>query len=254
MEDYGDPEKISGIQLTPNDYEDILSDDYEDDDTVTLGHIQLQRQRETLHYLRLIEHEMPKLVAYRKPFIRPTPETPLVVRSISYGGEPHPATAKRVVTVAVDDLPLKSEDAIHRFKLLAGPRWSPRPPADGGISNLEEWGNGYVKIACESFPDPEMNLRWASDVVNRLLKEANAPSSDKFRDVPLDLRHIFAKARKAKRGEHLRGRLYQRPTKHDFPQEWLPQLPEEPEEAEDIEQDVSQPQSEGREELLPRLL
>ncbi len=81
-----------------------------------------------------------------------------------------------------------------------------------------------------------------------------APSSDKFRDVPLDLRHIFAKARKAKRGEHLRGRLYQRPTKHDFPQEWLPQLPEEPEEAEDIEQDVSQPQSEGREELLPRLL
>ncbi len=75
MEDYGDPEKISGIQLTPNDYEDILSDDYEDDDTVTLGHIQLQRQRETLHYLRLIEHEMPKLVgalttlSSRRPFL-----------------------------------------------------------------------------------------------------------------------------------------------------------------------------------------
>lgn len=177
--------------ITEDLLEDILEDPYDGDDTVSAGHMMLQQQRETLHYLRLIEHEMPKLVgpscmifrclsffsdtlaAYRKPFIPPTSATPLVVRSLGYGGEPHPATNKRVVVVAVDDLPLKDEAAIHRIKLLAGPRWAPRPPSDGGFSNLDNWGNGYIKISCENFPKPEMNLSWASDTLDRLIQEAN---------------------------------------------------------------------------------
>ncbi|KAK0198202.1 mitochondrial ribosomal subunit protein-domain-containing protein [Armillaria mellea] len=207
--------------ITEDLLEDILEDPYDGDDTVSAGHMMLQQQRETLHYLRLIEHEMPKLPTGNHSFL-PTSATPLVVRSLTYGGEPHPATNKRVVVVAVDDLPLKDEAAIHRIKLLAGPRWAPRPPSDGGFSNLDNWGNGYIKISCENFPKPEMNLSWASDTLDRLIQEANRPGKNKLDDVPLDLRHIYARARKAKKGEHLRGRIYARPTIHDFPKEWLP--------------------------------
>lgn len=42
--------------------EDMLDYDFDDDDTTSAGHLMLREQRQTLHYLRLIEHEMPKLV------------------------------------------------------------------------------------------------------------------------------------------------------------------------------------------------
>ena len=37
----------------------------------------------------------------------------------------------------------------------------------------------------------------------------------------MDLRHVYAKSLKAKKGEHLRGRVLNKPTLRDFPQEWL---------------------------------
>lgn len=52
---------------------------------------------------------------------------------------------------------------------------------------------------------------------------------NKVADVPLDTRHLDAKARKAKKGEHVRGRGGIRPSIRDFPQEWLPTLPVETE-------------------------
>ena len=82
-------------------------------------------------------------------------------------------TIKRVVVAALDELPLKNENALHKFKLLAGPRWTPVPPADAGVSDLADWGNGFIKISCEDFPKPSMNLKWASDTLNRLISEAN---------------------------------------------------------------------------------
>ncbi|KAL0575825.1 37S ribosomal protein S24, mitochondrial [Marasmius crinis-equi] len=226
--------------LDDEDMEELLADEYDDDDSASAGHMMLREHRQTLYYLRLIEHEMPKLVgpyshrrrnllvhmpnlplsAFRKPF-EPLKSDALIVRSIDYGGEDHPAIKKRVVTVAVDSLPLRDQDAVHKFKLLAGPRWTLRPPTDGGVSGLENWGNGFVKISCEDFPQPSQNLKWISDTLDKLIEEANDPK-DKFKDVPLEIRHIYSKARKAKKGEHLRGRLYDRPTIHDFPQEWLP--------------------------------
>ncbi|KAJ7225602.1 mitochondrial ribosomal subunit protein-domain-containing protein [Mycena pura] len=199
----------------------MLDAPYHDDDTVAAGHLMLQHQRQVLYYLRLIEHEMPKLVAYRKPFI-PPPDAPLVVRSFDYGGEEHPATAKRAIVAAVNSLPLMDKDAIHRIKVLAGPRWTPHPPADGGISGLEEWKDGYIKIACEDFPQPAMNLKWASDTVDRLVAHANNPKLD-LKNVPVDLRHVYAKARKAKKGEHRRSRALSRPSILDFPLEWIPE-------------------------------
>ncbi|ESK97989.1 mitochondrial ribosomal small subunit component [Moniliophthora roreri MCA 2997] len=216
-------EDESDTQFDMNDVrwaEQELESDYLDDDTVSAGHIMLSEHRQTLHYLRLIEHEMPKLVLYRKPF-KPLKSDCLIVRSVSYGGEEHPVTAKRVVTVAVDDLPLKNAAAVHKFKLLAGPRWTIRPPTDGGVSGIAEWGNGFVKISCEDFANPEQNLKWISDRLDIMIKEANT-LDETFKDVPLDIRHMYSKARKAKKGEHLRGRLFNRPTIRDFPQEWLP--------------------------------
>lgn len=113
------------------------------------------------------------LPAYRKPFIPPTSAAPLIVRSLDYQGEPHLATIKRVVVVAVDHLPLRTPQAIHKFKLLAGPRWTPNPPTDAGVAKGEPWGNGYIKISCEDLPRPEMNLKWASDTLDKLVAEAN---------------------------------------------------------------------------------
>ncbi|KZT75117.1 hypothetical protein DAEQUDRAFT_807362 [Daedalea quercina L-15889] len=203
-----------------------LDDSTEDDmaswdpDASSGGHLRLQQQRRILHYWRLIEHEMPNLVAYRKPFVPPSPSTPLVVRSITYGGEDHPATLKRTIVAPVARLPLKDKAAIHKFKLLAGPRWTLEPPMNSGISPVEDNAeHGYFTISCEDFPMPAQNLKWASDALDRLLTEANN-TKDSFEDVPLDTRHIEAKKRKERKGDHLRGRV--RPSIKDFPKEWLP--------------------------------
>lgn len=80
---------------------------------------------------------------------------------------------KRVLTVAVSQLPLKDKRAIYKFRLLAGVRWTPTPPKDSGINLGENGEHGYVKIACEDFPEPAMNLKWVSDRLDDLIKEAN---------------------------------------------------------------------------------
>ncbi|KAF8632587.1 hypothetical protein AX15_001794 [Amanita polypyramis BW_CC] len=213
--------KLDGLFSSDSAF-DLLDDDFDSDDASSAGHLMLREQRQALYYLRLIEHEMPKLVAFRKPFIPPTTETPVIVRSIDYAGEEHPATAKRVIVVPVDQLPLKNDDAVHKLKLLAGSRWTPNPPVDAGVSGLELWDNGYIKISCEDFPKPAQNLKWASDTLDRLVAEANSSKGDKFCDIPVDMRHVYAKARKAKKGEHLRDRVLDRPSIMDFPKEWLP--------------------------------
>lgn len=114
--------------------------------------------------------------ALRRPFIPPGPSKPLIIRSISYAGEDHPVDRKRVIVAPVSQLPLSSPAAIHKLKLLAGPRWFPDPPRDSGIGlkQHEEVGlHGYIKLSCEEFPQASMNLKWSGDIMNRLLKEAN---------------------------------------------------------------------------------
>lgn len=49
-------------KLTADQAFDLLDDEFDDDDTVSAGHIMLRNQRQMVHYMRLIEHEMPKLV------------------------------------------------------------------------------------------------------------------------------------------------------------------------------------------------
>ncbi|TCD63320.1 hypothetical protein EIP91_005666 [Steccherinum ochraceum] len=196
-----------------------------DDDVTSAGHLVLRQQRQVLYYMRLIEHDMPNLVAHRRPFIPPSSSSPLIVRSISYGGEEHPADRKRVIVAPVSKLPLADDEARKRFKLLSGVRWTPEPPKDGGCGPHEsdEWG--FFKLSCESFPKPAMNLKWASDTLDRLVAEANDTSKAQLLDMPYDDRHLEAKLRKGKKGGHAKGRGYTRPTLKDFPKEWLPDLP-----------------------------
>jgi len=199
---------------------------YPTHESTSAGHLMMRQHRQLLQYLRLIEHEVPSLVALRAPFTPPTSATPLIVRSVDYIGEEHPATIKRTIVVPIAQLPLRDEDAMHKFKVLAGVRWTPDPPKDAGVG-LNENGreHGYIKISCEDFPEPAQNLKWASDVIDRLIEEANKP--DTFKDIPHDTRHLVAKVRKAKLGEHRSGRIFHRPTIRDFPKEWLPE-PNEP--------------------------
>ena len=156
-------------------------------------------------------------------------------------------TVKRALTVAVSQLPLKNKHAIHKFRLLAGVRWTPTPPKDSGINPGENAEHGYVKISCEDFPEPAMNLKWVSDRLDDLINEANARLSlhyfkpytgtyrgifqndkDLFKDIPFDRRHLDAKAAKARKGKLKQdiaggiGRYVSPPSIKDFPKSWLP--------------------------------
>jgi len=48
--------------VTADEACDLLEDEFDDDDTASAGHLMLREHRQTLYYMRLIEHEMPKLV------------------------------------------------------------------------------------------------------------------------------------------------------------------------------------------------
>lgn len=48
--------------LTLTEFEEQLEDPFKDDDVPTVAHEMLREQRQILYYMRLIEHEMPKLV------------------------------------------------------------------------------------------------------------------------------------------------------------------------------------------------
>ncbi|KAJ3574073.1 hypothetical protein NP233_g2011 [Leucocoprinus birnbaumii] len=210
-------------EVSPEQLETILDKVDDLNDSASSAHLLLQEKRIVRHYLRLIEVEMPNLAALRKPFSPPTTKEPLIVRSVDYLSD-HPMQRKRCVVVAVDNLPLKDTMAKKRLMMLAGPRWTPNPPVDAGISKYADWGNGFVKISCEDYPQPAQNLKWISDTLDRLVERANVPDPA-WEDLPIDLRHVYAKSQKAKKGEHLRGRVLNKPTFRDFPQEWLPKLP-----------------------------
>jgi small subunit ribosomal protein S35 len=206
------------------------------DDLPTLGHEALARQRELLHYARLVEWELPKLQALRSTYEPPAKDAILRLRSLHYQGEAHPATRKAVLTVKVSDLfesgKLTSEAARRKLLLIAGARWDPleqQPPdqsSEHGFhlhaehSQIEKLalasGVGTIKISCERFPHERMNIKWCSDTVDKMLREANE-NPEAMADVPLDLRHV--KAREANRKSFAR---HDGPSKRDFPAQWLP--------------------------------
>ncbi|KAG8703514.1 hypothetical protein FRC09_004113 [Ceratobasidium sp. 395] len=105
-----------------------------------MGHRLIRERRELLHYLRLIEYDVPRLAAYDSisQTIRTSPpNAPLSIRTFSYGGEPHPAEHKAVLVAPVSRLGLQTPEEVHKFKLLVRVRWSPTAPRDAGSSTEE---------------------------------------------------------------------------------------------------------------------
>ena len=85
-----------------------------------------------------------------------------------------PVLRKRVLVAPVSKLPLNSPKAVHNFKIIAGVHWTIDPPKDSGVGREEpKDDHGYVKISSENFPGPNQNLKWANDVLDRMICEAN---------------------------------------------------------------------------------
>ncbi|KAG8703515.1 hypothetical protein FRC09_004114 [Ceratobasidium sp. 395] len=126
-------------------------------DPTSMGHRLIHERRELLHYLWLIEYDVPRLAAFRKPFVPPPPNAPLSIRTFSYGGEPHPAEQQAILVAPVSRLGLPTLEAVHKLKLLAGARWSPTAPGVAGFSTEEVEGSefgkdGFIKSSSERFP------------------------------------------------------------------------------------------------------
>lgn len=84
-------------------------------------------------------------------------------------------THKSVVHLPISRLPLNDAAAIHRFKLLAGPRWI--PPKSVVLQQTREAEgeeeHGSFKMSQDSFGDVRLNRQWLMDTIQRLIQEAN---------------------------------------------------------------------------------
>lgn len=183
------------------------------DDVPSLGHQILQRKRELLKVMRTVEFEIPKLAKFRQAYTPPKPEQCLQFRFQHYQGENHPASRKVVLTVNVDELvkvgAVKDTPSKHKLLLLAGSRFHPKSNA------AAKQGEGVIKISCELFPNERQNMKWCSDTLDALVKEANVRTKE-VDDLPLDLRPFLV--RQDKKRHYLRA---DRPSLKDFPKEWL---------------------------------
>jgi small subunit ribosomal protein S35 len=178
---------------TPENWFDLDEvPEFEDLDSSAAGHRKITQERQILKYLRLIDGQMQQLrgtgylrfsfgidielsyAAFRQEYRPPTEKEPLLIRTLSYGNESHPVDRKRTIVAPVAKLPLSTQAAVHKFILLAGARWTALPPKDSGFgSATHEVHQGFIKISCERFEKPGMNLKWASDVLDKLVLEAN---------------------------------------------------------------------------------
>ncbi|KAJ8662885.1 hypothetical protein O0I10_001061 [Lichtheimia ornata] len=141
------------------------------DDQTTMGHDLFENIRTVRQYLRKTEYELPKLKSFAKPFVPPSSDQILKLKSHTYLGEGHPVERKVVLSVKVTDLKL-SDSERHKFLLLAGPRYH---------VDTDE-----LILSSEKFPHRKQNKKYVRDTLNALLKESKN-ANDTFADIPLDL-------------------------------------------------------------------
>lgn len=184
-------------------------EEFQFDDNTSLGFMRLERMRERVELIKKIEADRAVLqstssrvqppmgwllisVGQRKAFQPPT--APIRIRStIDLANPSSSAQQKQVLLVPVAALPLKSPEAIHRAKHIAGPRWSPGRPGPGELELETEQGlreagvlavkggadigkHGWIKMSEETFPDARMNRRRLGDTLERLVAAANVCS------------------------------------------------------------------------------
>ncbi|KAI6356709.1 hypothetical protein MCOR25_007881 [Pyricularia grisea] len=159
--------------------EEVLDEEFNEDDILSGAHGKLEEHREMREYARLAIYDMPLLSNFAKPFEPPTRATPLRWRYTSYMGEFHPAEKKVVVEFCPEDFGL-TEVQVSKLKKLAGPRYNPE--------------KGTIKMSCENFEHAAQNKRYLGDLAMKLIAEAKDPK-DTFEDIPLDTRHHTIKAK-----------------------------------------------------------
>ncbi len=151
-------------------------DEFKQDDLSSLGHGNLDLQRDIREYARIAAWEMPLLSRtgyticcqcnmmlttapeHAKPFHPPGKDRPLRFRYTTYLGEQHPAQRKVVVEFCIQDIPDLTDVQRRKLIKLVGARYNPE--------------TDIVKMSCESFEAQAQNKRYLGDVINTLLKEA----------------------------------------------------------------------------------
>ncbi|QIW99894.1 hypothetical protein AMS68_005412 [Peltaster fructicola] len=172
-----------------------LSPSFNINDISSMAHVELETHRELRDLARRAAWEMPLLSKLSKPFQPPTSAQPLRWRFTTYLGELHPAAQKVVVEFCLRDLQSVSEQERQTMRKIAGPRWDPN--------------TDIIKMSCESFETQAQNKRHLAETITALIKEAKE-GADKFTDVPIDMRHSAARAK----------RRHKRTPGVKFPDEW----------------------------------
>ncbi|KAI9225939.1 MAG: mitochondrial ribosomal subunit protein-domain-containing protein [Piptocephalis tieghemiana] len=158
-------------------YNLVETHDTEGSDMHTLGQIVMDQVDEILRYEELEVKELPILRQFAQTYTPPKESAILRLRTIDYPAEDHPLQHKVVLQVSPSKLGL-TPTQLHKFLLLAGPRYDPA---------REE-----LKISSERYQNRTLNLKWASDALDRLIAEAKNPK-ETFADVPLTFPHYKPK-------------------------------------------------------------
>ncbi|KAJ2776400.1 37S ribosomal protein S24, mitochondrial [Coemansia javaensis] len=171
---------------------------YEDDNSITewafdnhhtYGHMLLESMRDVRKYARQIKYELPTLAEHARPFEPPSKRSILRFERSVTTGEKFPAQdRKAVLRVTVAQLGLAGPE-LHKFLLLAGPRYNPE--------------TDELRMSEKREITSLLNKKRLADTLVALIAEAKKPG-DTFADVPLAFPHHKYRPEPA------------------FPSEWLP--------------------------------
>ncbi|EJT46621.1 hypothetical protein A1Q1_04798 [Trichosporon asahii var. asahii CBS 2479] len=202
------------------------------DEPSSAGFLRIQQIEEMRSLMSKAELDRPALQAQAEahPFKLPKGQI-RVQRTIDLSDPESPLQQKAVVIAPVSALPLEGADALRRFKVLAGPRWTPGWPGRMELEQAAEGvgAEGYVKISEETYATMRMNRKSASDMLERLVAAANDANSPLPKDVQADPRYMLMRAKKRNGGARDRGltieALKRNPHRvggvKGFPLEWL---------------------------------
>ncbi|QPG74906.1 hypothetical protein FOA43_002244 [Brettanomyces nanus] len=182
--------------ITEGEYMDDLAEPNEYDEYPTIAQDIVRDFRDQLEFNRKAAFELPALAKLREEY-QPVSnkDKPVIYKYTSFLGEKNPAERKVVLKLKITDLQL-SEDASHKLKLLAGPRY--------------DYTTDILKMSSDKFLEQAQNASYLSDILKDLIAESNKDPQE-FADVPLDTRSVDARLNKKR---HKNKKVY------EFPKDW----------------------------------
>lgn len=209
------------------DIERDLSKPFAMQDVPGVTHLEWAEARKRLNKLRSIKFQMPSLSKFQQPFVPPPPHAHVIVKVHDdmgfHRGQLDSQRPNRKVTIQVNLSKIpglkESPQSMHKFKLLSGKRWfESEPKSEFDLNDHYDDPHGMIKISCDDYPTQQLNQKWCSDTLDRLIQESLDLKSDPMNDIPLDHRPTIQR----------RHRNKHRPWSVDptisskFPKEWLP--------------------------------